>query len=296
MATVIGEVQGGEFNNDPKGVRTTTRRWLVAGTTADTEQTAVAAVPVNRYDHHPIDYGMLALEGSAKPVDDKGLGMFIVSIKYTSKPFDEKNSGDQPEKNSNDTQPDQRPYLVGMHAVHRDKVLGPQDLDVPPKDVKNTAGDVFDPPIMRPSSNIMVTITGYKAIGAVGPLQKINAYMNTVNDADYPLPTPGQKILAKQGRVNDFSWEQVFEQGSYWWKFKLDIEVNVDGWGVRVANLGMNKKISNALPLQRIVINGVPVARPVPLKADGSGPLNAGDDINFCDFKAYAEKDWSVII
>lgn len=296
MATLLGELPPEEMHNDPKGVITTSRKFLVQGLTGETCLNAADAVPLHRYDRHPANNTLLAMEITPKQWGDMVLGLWIVTVAYTNKPFDEKNSGPDPSHNDASTQPDLRPYTVGMHAVHRDKVLGPQDLDTPPADVKNKAGDPFDPPIMRPASTILVSIKGWKAIGAVGPLQKINFYVNSINDADYSLPTPGQKILAKTGRVNDFSWEQVFEQGSYWWKFDLQIEVNVDGWGVHVANLGLNKKISNALPLQRIVINGVPVARPVPLKADGSGPLNAGDDINFCDFKAYAEKDWSSII
>lgn len=296
MASVIGEIPGEEFHNDPKGIRTTARRWLVQGSNSETPQNAISAVPVGRYQAHPLDPGMLSLEGTAKQFDDKTLGLFVVTIKYTSKPFDDGNSGHDPEQNSNEIQPDLRPYLVTMHGNKHDKVLGPQDLSVPPKDVKNAAGDVFDPPIMRPASTILVSIKGYKALGAVGPMQKINFYVNSVNDADWPLPLQGQKILAKTGRVNDFSWDQVLEQGKYWWKFDLQVEVNVDGWGVRVANLGCNAKISNALPLQPIVIRGVAVRRPIPLKEDGSGPLNAGDDINFIDLKAYPEKDWTGII
>lgn len=307
MATLLGELPPGEMHNDPTGVITTERKFVVQGTTADTPLSAADAVPIHRYDRHPNNSTLLATEITAKQWGDMVLGLWQVTVPYTNKPRDDKNTGTDPSQNDASVQPDLRPYLVNMHGVHREKVLGPKDLDTvngpdgtPGAYVVNKAGDPFDPPIMRPSSNVLVTVTGWKALEAINPFVRLKTYLDTVNDADYQLSSVSfarGKIPQYCGRVNDLNYEQVFEQGAYYWKFKCDIEFNPDGWHpLKVANLGMNAKVSNALPRQPILIGGVPVRRPVPLKEDGSGPLNAGENINFCSFYAYKVVDWTNLL
>jgi len=295
----------GDFNVDEKGNLKTSRRFIVQMTLDCQEAQASDAVAdvfgVHHLDPHPINPRMRALTINAKRVNKDTLGYFYVVVNYDSKLTDEKSTSTDPTQDDQSIQPDQRPYLVSVDQVEHEKLLAPKDMDTvngpdgtPGQFVVNKANTPFDPPPTVPLSCPVVTIEGYKSIAAMGPMAKANFYANTVNSDDYTLPGTFGKILAGTGRVKKYGIKQVYENNDYWYKFTIQIEVKADKWNpLRVLNAGCFFKMSNSLPPQPITVRGKPVTKPVALKDDGSGPINAGDAPNWCEFKGYLEKDWS---
>lgn len=288
----------GDFNVDEKGNLKTSRRFLVQMDLTDIEPSASDAVAsvfgIHHLDPHPVNPHMRALTIEAKRVSKDTLGYFYVTVMYDSKLTDEKSTSTDPSQDDQSVQPDQRPYLVSMDQVDHDVLLAPTDNSAMENPVVNAAGTPFDPPPTVAGSFTVYTIEGYKALNAVQPTNKANFYMNTVNSDDYNLPGTFGKILAETGRIKKYSFKQVYENSDYWYKFQIQIIVNPDGWNpLEVLNAGCYKILSNSLPPQPIIVNGKPVTKPVPLKADGSGPLNAGDTPNYISFTAYTEETWS---
>lgn len=299
VITVVEITCDGDFNTDEKGNLKTSRRFLVQTDLTDIETAAsdgVASVfGIHHLDAHPVNPFMRALTISAKRVNKDTLGYFYVTVLYDSKLTDEKSTSTDPTQDQQSVQPDQRPYLVSVDQVEHDKLLAPQDMDAMPRDVVNKANTPFDPPPTIQTSNPVFTIEGYKAINALGPANKANFFANSVNSDDYVLPGTFGTILANTGRCKKYGVKQVYENSAYWYKFTIQIEVKADGWNpLQVLNAGCFFKLSNNLPPQPILgRGGKPVTKPVALKDDGSGPLNAGDAVNFCAFTAYLSKTWS---
>lgn len=301
------EVPTGELDYSDKGVKKTTRRWLVHTDQGDTEEVALAAIPVHRFDAHPVDSSMRALDAKAVRTGEWNKGQFWVTVDYTSEQKKE-----DPQKNDSTVPPDERPYLVTMHAVKHETVLGPYDKDYvnfpvalgppvvgPGKLVANTAGQMFsEPPLMCPSSNILISIKGFFAFAAVAPTITMSFFLDTVNLLPYTIPGGvGPALPARSLRCNDYSFEKVFEQDEYWWSFCLQVEYKRDLWNpVRVANLGTHLRATGNSPLVPIMVRGRATTRPIPINELGNAPLNAGDPIFLCEFKAYEEKSWAGII
>lgn len=297
----------GDFNVDEKGNLKTSRRFIVQLTLDGQETEASDAVAnvfgIHHLDGHPVNPFMRALTISAKRVNKDTLGYFYVTVNYDSKLTDEKSTSTDPKQDDQSTQPDQRPYLVSVDQSEKDKLLAPKDMDdsvMDPDDgtigypVVNSAMTPYDPPPTIPMSCPLVTIEGYKAIAAMGPMAKQNFYANSVNTDDYVLPGTFGRILAGTGRVTKYAIKQVFENNQYWYKFQISIAIKADKWNpVRILNAGCYYIMSNSMPPQPIIVNGKPVTKPVALKSDGSGPLNVGDKPNYIDFVGYLEKTWS---
>lgn len=295
----------GSFSVDEKGYQKTTRRFIVEGTLDTIELNASDAVAdvfgVHHLDLHPESTTMRALTIDTKRINKDTLGWFYVEVNYDSKTTNDKDSGKDPSQDQQSVPPDQRPYLVSVDQVEHDKLLAPKDMDTvngpdgtPGQFVVNKANTPFDPPPTIQTSNPVFTIEGYKAIAAMGPANKANFYANSVNEDDYNLPGTFGKILAGTGRCKKYGIKQVFENNDYWYKFTIQIEVKADKWNpLRVLNAGCYFIYSMSAPPQPIIVRGKPVTKPVALKDDGSGPINAGDAPNWCEFKAYLEQTWS---
>lgn len=292
----VVEVTAGDIKYDTKGVRTTTRRWLVDLGASASLKDAILSIPVQRYDPHPLDSGMLALEATGKRVSDLSLGKFYVEVEYSSEAFDQGNTGSQPSQNSNETPPPQRPWLITTGSVTREVVLGPKDFtDGTPKDVVNAAGQPYaDPPLMRHVCHTVLTIKGFKELGSVNVMDKMNTFRNTTNKNAATFA--GYSIPVNMGLVTKFDWQQQYDQGQYFWAFELGIEINPDTWALQVANVGTTMKISSSVPACDIIIRGVPVTKPVPLAADGTRPLNPGEPLNYITFQPYKLQNWTGIV
>lgn len=281
-----------DFNVDEKGILTDTRRWRVITTLDDTKQNAVNYTGVARYSAHPREGRMFALPAKCK---QPALGFFYVTIGYTSKGIDFNDSSHDPAQQDDSVPPDQRPYIVSWGKRDYTKQLAPDDFSATPKPMVNAAGTPFDPPPSIPTSNSVVSITGYKALNAVQPMGKINTYRESVNADLYVLPGGEGAIPSQNGRCTDYHFEVEQIQGDFWRKFKIDIEIKNDGWNpLRVLNAGCYTVISQNQPPQPIVgRGGKPITKPVALAADGSRPLRANENPNYLSFVAYQSQIWT---
>lgn len=289
----VTEIPGQEWKVDNKGVRTTTRKFLVTTDLADPENLAIAAIPVLRYSHHPTDYGILALGATATRPDDTTLGVFIVTVDYTSDPFGKGQQGSDPSQSDQSVTPTARPWVITYGSVHVDKVLGPQDRSATPKDVVNSSRQAFEPPIMTPHSHLLITIKAYKDPATYNPASLQSLYQGTINQSGWQGYDP------ETLRCNELGATSIFDQGQYYWEVNLVIEYNPQRWNpIKVLDQGCVALPSLAPGTQPEPIldkKGNPITTPVPL--DGNGQrLAAGADLVYLSFNAYDETDWTNIL
>lgn len=297
MALVLIQevISDADFTVDEKGILADSRKFLVQTTLDDNKQAAINYTGIARYSAHPRESRLVAKTGKAKQIS---LGFFWVEIGYDTKPLDKDDSNKDPKMQDDSIQPDLRPYLVSWGDVKFTKLLAPDDFTPPvagPKPVINAAGTPFDPPPSIPASNTVCTITGYRSVAAVLPSLRSPAFRETVNSDDYVLPGNEGKILAHTGLCTDYHFELEQIDGTYWRKFKIDIQINLNKWNpLRVMNAGCYTRLSNNLPPQPILgRGGKAITKPVCLSEDGSRPLRVNEAPNYINFIGYIEKTWS---
>jgi hypothetical protein len=290
---------------DKKGVRTYHRKFLIldAPYTLYPNEVWVTYLPVTRYSSHPSDVGAIALELSCEPHGEQ-MGFWDVDITYSSSPFDEGDSKQDPSESDQSTSPPDRPWQITFGSVKSERLLGPKDLDNTP--VVNSAGEPFDPVPMIPCDNLLIEVKAYKDFDTFDPISKKKTYQNSINDADLLLlltPATTTVFDARTVRCLEYNCVSQKEDGQYFWEVTIQLEVRPDkAWNpYEIINVGTLYVPDPSKPPTPILdSHGHPITKAIPIsKPDGDGkvmPLNAGDTPKYLSFTAYREANFAAIL
>lgn len=287
-------------NVDEQGNREYHRKWLVRmSSLSDVPPTVwgTGFASISRYDPHPLDSGALALSLDCNPHGD-ALGWYEVSIRYSSKPFDEGNASGDPTQTDASVTPTSRPWVVTFGATHGTRLLTKDVGTGLP--IANSAGQPFDPPPEIPASNLTISITCFKNFATFDPVAKLLAYQDTVNNADVlmSISPATMTVFPKWSlRCNEYKFQMHTEQGSQYWQLDLTIEYKKTGWNpISLLDCGTTYIKSMSLPPQPVLdAQGNPVSSPVPFDGSG-GVLNAGAAPVYLDFKGYYDSNFANIL
>ena len=245
---------------------------------------------------YPYDAGALAVSLDCDPEGDQ-VGIYNVKITYTSKPFDDGNTADDPTETDQSVDPPDRPWVFKLSSVHGTKLLGPKDLAG--VDVVNSAGQPFDPPPELPCSNLQISVTAYKDI-SWNAAAAILTYQDSVNNAAFSMvlnPTNTAVFPTATVRCTEYNVQNHSENGEYYWEVNLTLEYRVKPWNpVQILDAGTTYIKSAALPPQPILdATGNPVSSPVPLNGAG-GVLLAGAALVYKNFAGYNTANFAAIL
>lgn len=280
---------------DAKGVRKYQHKYQVESTEIDDNESDINAVlPYNWFSAHPTDTlaKIKNITITQRYPDLKYWDVvfdwdtaFDLSDKHTTSPGSNNHPTD-PGGNSNQTSPELRPWVVKRSSRDRE-VLLTKDNDDPQKPVVSAAGQPFDPGITTTVSNPTVSVTYYSL--TIDPDRQAD-YVNHVNDAPF--------LGYATDWVRCMKYDQTSQREHNLWFYEINIEyeVQLGGWQLPVMNAGTLYFESAIKPLQQIKDKaGHPITAPVPLKADGTGPINAGDAPNYLSFRPYKRANFAVM-
>lgn len=147
--------------------------------------------------------------------------------------------------------------------------------------ILNTAGDPFDPPLTRPYSTPIATIT--RTLATFDP-DWIVQYKDHVNASTW-MGNPAGTVLCKEinaDAVYDADWGWMWSQtlefafrpiiilavGTPSKPWILKNAVLLAGWAKQILNAGLRQLVSGAV--KPINIDNAPISQPVPLKSNGT--------------------------
>ncbi len=183
---------------------------------------------------HPQDSSVVVK--SVKPtVQDEHREVWFVEVNW-GKPDD----NDAPEDPDDQVASIQFSYVPYQSPMIKSYKSGNHFGD-PKKEIENTAGFKFDPPIMKTHNNLLVSITNYYSANRFDPADAYK-YIDTVNNSNMTVAgIKVQKHCAKLRKINpkviDTGWEVVFE-----------IELQNGGWQAKIANMGFKDIHGNQFP------------------------------------------------
>ena len=197
-----------------KGDRNYTREFLVVtdNYNPDINEDIFAEIPIAAYESYPDDTYALA---RSKEVDMISPGFWSVKVKYASEPVDPKKTKNQ----TNDTKPDQRPWVISYDSVQTEKILLKDYNNIA---VVNSAGQMFDPVVTVPSCNPIIRILFYKSRDVFDP-SDISYYTDTINLNSFLID--GYSWDQRKLRINKIKADPVQEFGGFWMKLEVEIEV-----------------------------------------------------------------------
>jgi hypothetical protein len=138
----------------------------------------------------------------------------------------------------------------------------PVQYDVNNKPVLNTANDPFDPPLMKDDARQIITIVRNEAFYNV--VQAFN-YRNAVNSDSFAGYNP------QMCRMLPITAKNVFHQDIGWYaQVTYQVEINSpNGHRPFVLNIGMRKISQTTNQPIPILLNGIPISKPMLLTAAG---------------------------
>lgn len=170
--------------------------------------------------------------------------------------------------------------------------------------ILNSAGDPFDPPLTRPLSTPIATIT--RTLSSFDPnwINQFKEHTNNATWCDFPADTVLCKDLTAD-KVYDPDWGVLWPQTivlafrpivttdttdpSTPWVTKTS--TLLAGWNQQVLNAGFRQKVGTVL--QQIRTDGAPAPTPALLKADGTAAAPSDDPV-YLTFETREQADFSL--
>jgi hypothetical protein len=301
------------------GTRAGSRRWTVAldlaAATADeraaAEAFAEAAVPVPLYSRHPAFPAMIARTAAVARV---GLDSYTVTVGYSSRPFAARSDGTggtggvtggagiggggtAPNAGADGSQAAPlRPPEVYYFTSDAERVVETDSETA--AEVRNAAGDRFDPPVMADWATLGIRLKFWRPASWFSPA--VFGYLNQRNSAAVTIA--GQTWSTKTLRVKKIDpkpvWDQVQVAAgpppvtnlSLVYEVTVELLYDPDLHNQKTLNAGRRKKVTvgGAPRLQPILgPDGAIVQEPVPLKADGTDQIAPGASPNYVTVHRY---------
>jgi len=282
---------------DKQGHRTYQRKFFVRvwNWQADSPPLTWGDIPIVRYDPYitpwgGIDPGARALELKATPTEQYP-GDYIVTVDYGSQElkWDRGNSTGDPKQNDKSVDPLNRPLILDFDVVHGTKVMS---IDLLGNPVVNSAGQPYNPPIEKETTNLVINFSKYMPFGdpdTFDPVAKIKTFVDSVNSIALNIPQVSNEVfpplslrctkykptIVNEGGANtdvaqayykcDVTVESAETRPGYWNGLYLDA-------GTQQLGTSMTDP-----PIQIIDQFGQPVTANVPLNGSGKA-LAAGMD------------------
>lgn len=157
------------------------------------------------------------------------------------------------------------------------------DFDANGTAVLNTAGDPFDPPVIRDVSRSVLVVERNEASYSESLASQ---YRDTVNSDGFLGADPG--TIKCNAIKPTRTWDKL---NGFIWRVRYEFAQNRDGWHKKILNAGMRQISSSNYSYQ--FSNGDPITAPVPLDASG-GALGPNQGAYLLEFQIYPEVSFSV--
>jgi len=180
----------------------------------------------------PTDAGSLLVDRDPQQDMDRP-DHWVVTLSYTSSP-DIRKPDDVAEN------PLLRPAVIERSPCQRQRIF---TVDVDNNLIKNTAGDLFNPPPEREEHAPSLTITKNMLNW---PYAAELAFTDAINVNPITYVSRGIGYGARLVKCNGFSGKESYENGFNFWAVSVALEVNWDGWNKDKLNCGFNEKIDVA--------------------------------------------------
>ncbi|QDV24381.1 hypothetical protein [Aureliella helgolandensis] len=184
--------------------------------------------------------------------DPKQSLVWIVRVEFDNDPRSksQENEDDYPEAIS-------RPPIISWDSEYGEEILH-KDYSTPPKDVLNSAGLPFDPPIVEPVIYPVLTVERYQAVFSPAT---ILAYENHSNSDEFYGADPGHALVAKIAAT------QVVEDAVKLWKVTYRIRFATEGFDAKPLNQSSHYRTPGDEVLHAFIKDKVPYIGN--LKSDG---------------------------
>jgi hypothetical protein len=180
------------------------------------------------------------------------------------------------------TQLEQRPLVLDWTTPTR-------------KEVKNTAGQPFDPPLVTQVGNPYVEVTLWKAASYfTGTIVPLIAKCPVVNDANFSID--GVTFSAGKLLLTIESAEKEYEGGGNYYRIGYRFQINNETWDLKPASYGYYEwDGTNWQPI--VDAEGNPVSRPWPLDSSGAAVADPTTTNGFVmTFKPYQAISFGALV
>lgn len=175
---------------------------------------------------------------------------------------------------------------------------GGDTQDAPTEQVVNSAGDPFDPPLMRPVYVFVIRIVQNERFVTASDIMNLS---NTLNTSSHTIA--GITVNAYEGHLRRFSPQKMWDaSGSSYYQVTYEIVVDKRGHRKRVLDAGyrildggeprvlMQSDVCSAITAKSK--DDIPVTEPH--KLDGAGGLSAGAS-SYLTFQTIYATSWSAL-
>lgn len=156
--------------------------------------------------------------------------------------------------------------------------------------VVNSAGDPFDPPIMRDVSREVVTITANVASVPAW----VFSYKDRLNNATITID--GISILAEKAKCDDITVANKAERNEIeYYPLTIRLSLREEGWAKQVLDVGFNEIDGSAGRAAILLDDGTEPKSPVPLDGNGQRLSNPTTETAvILSFDIYPQVDFTV--
>lgn len=273
----VREIWSGRDGDDDGKIRRYSRHFrVVTNDQYDTAAVVIGSVGIQRGDVFPDDFGAWCQTANARN-ESFSPKIWLVTFNYSSEREIQPNPLNDPAKITWSGEPFQRPLIVDRNG----------------DGVVNSAGDPFDPPIMRDDNRPVAHVT--KNVASV-PVWVLN-YRDVVNSDAFTLD--GLAVAAGKAKIKWINVGDWQERNNIRYRtLTFDVHLNKDGWNFQPLDMGY-REIDPGDATKRITIKdneGKQVTQPYLL--DGSGAQLSDPSPTtavFLDFEGYEELPFSVL-
>jgi hypothetical protein len=223
---------------------------------------------------HPNDIALWCNKRDAK--QDAGKIHWVVTVGYSNEEFAE-NPLDEPAKTSWNTE--------NFQEVVEEDTGG--------DGVVNSAGQYFDPPIMR--DDFRLTAVTRKNIANGVPAYMLN-YVNSINNAQFVLD--GLSCPSKTVKLAGLALSEPQERNDIEYRvLTMTFHIRPDTWTESILDQGMMELNTGGTDRVKITDDtGQPITKPWPLNGSGKSVRNPSPSTAvYLDFEIYYARDFSVL-
>lgn len=269
----IPEGRGGTSNNKFERTHTRAFRVITDNASDDDYDVLVGSLTATPdpvppvYEIHPSDSAAYVQNHDVKQDSEPDGNGWIITVSYTN----------QIDPGQNNPDPLQREPVISW-SFAQFQTIAEQDRDE--KALTNTLKQVFDPPVEKDASNIVLTYTRYES--GFNPSLAIQ-YQDSVNDAAF-LGAP-----AGTAKLQSIGARQHHENGETYYETTYEIHFRREGWAKRILNRGTKFKATAGSTVLLETVD----REPVNLKEDGT-KVTPGSTvgIHYVTANVYAEEDF----
>lgn len=161
--------------------------------------------------------------------------------------------------------------------------------------VEDPAGQPYDPPITEDCHYLVLNLTRNEA--SFDP-DTAEEYTDSVNSS--PIVLYGKTIGARQGKLTQWTAENAYRNGTYYWIVHYQIEVFASKWDHIIGRFGLKYltsggDIRDTYPDDEPEVGGLEIRSPIKLDSDGTYQTDQSAAVGYDTWRLRKEKDWSTL-